>query len=216
MLNYSRRLYTRIRNDEKTTRTGFILIFIILGLILANVLYLNFSSLKQKTPEAVIQTTNTSSNGLDIEKEIEPTPTLTPPVTSQAAKPARSNPVSKTLVKDNFIPLGSGTTTAKDWTDVAGAQATIDFNQYSPINKIIFEASVNVPTGNQTVSVRLFNVTDKHPVWYSEVTANNSPAYLISSPIIYDLGAKTYQVQMKTQLGFSADLTQSRIHVISK
>ncbi|EKD86751.1 MAG: hypothetical protein ACD_37C00158G0001, partial [uncultured bacterium] len=32
--------------------------------------------------------------------------------------------------------------------------------------------------------------------------------------IIYDKGSKTYQVQMKTQLKYTANVTQSRVHII--
>jgi hypothetical protein len=38
-------------------------------------------------------------------------------------------------------------------------------------------------------------------------------AYLISNPIAYDKGSKIYQVQMKTQLQYPANLTQARIHI---
>ncbi|OGH19668.1 MAG: hypothetical protein A3D74_00540 [Candidatus Levybacteria bacterium RIFCSPHIGHO2_02_FULL_37_13] len=48
-------------------------------------------------------------------------------------------------------------------------QAYIDRSNYEDLESVVFEASVHVPTGNQTAGVRLFNATDKHPVWFSEV-----------------------------------------------
>jgi hypothetical protein len=116
--------------------------------------------------------------------------------------------------KEYFIPLGSGSNLSDNWTDITGAEATIDTSQYRQIKKVIFEATIQVPTGNQTVWVRLFNVTDKHPVWYSEISMNGTgPILLTSQPISLDVGNKTYQVQMKNQLQFTASLNQSRIRL---
>ena len=64
--------------------------------------------------------------------------------------------------------------------------------------------------------MRLYNVTDKHPVWFSDVSLEGgTPALLISKPITLDSGNKTYQVQMKTSLKFQAFLDQSRLHIIT-
>ncbi|OGG34753.1 hypothetical protein A2363_03285 [Candidatus Gottesmanbacteria bacterium RIFOXYB1_FULL_47_11] len=116
--------------------------------------------------------------------------------------------------KEYYIPLGTGTNATSEWVDVVGASAYVDTAQYPRIKKVIFEATVAVPTGNQTVYVRLFNATDKHPVWFSEVSMNTTgPSALTSSPITLDKGNKLYQVQMKTQLKFTANLSQARIHI---
>jgi hypothetical protein len=148
---------------------------------------------------------------------ISSTPTSTPtpfPTATPTQHPVTVINENEPAIKDYFIPFGTGTSQAGDWTDVPGLQANIDFGNYQNIKEVHFEVSVNVPTGNQSVSVRLFNVTDKHPVWYSEVTTNNN--YVSSPAIIYDKGAKLYQVQMKTELQFLANLTQARIHIILK
>lgn len=118
------------------------------------------------------------------------------------------------VAKEYYVPLGTGTSSSNDWTDVSGASASVDTAQYPRIKKVVFEATVSVPNGNQVAYVRLFNLTDKHPVWYSEQSMNTSgPTLLISQPITLDKGNKTYQVQMKTQLQFPANLNQSRIHI---
>ena len=121
-------------------------------------------------------------------------------------------------VKEFFIAFGSGSNSSNDWQDVPGLQAYIDSNNYPHIKSVTFEASVHVPTGNETANVRLFNATDKHPVWSSEVLFNGggSPQLLISKPITFDEGNKLYKVQMKTQLQFQAILDQARIHIITK
>jgi hypothetical protein len=116
--------------------------------------------------------------------------------------------------KEYFVPLGTGTNVTDDWNDVAGASAYVDTAQYPRIKKVVFEATVAVPTGNESAYVRLFNATDKHPVWFSELSMDTTGPVLLTSPAIaLDKGSKLYQVQMRTQLKFTANLTQSRIHI---
>lgn len=119
-------------------------------------------------------------------------------------------------VKEFFVPFGTGSNSTDDWQDVAGLRASLDASNYGSIKTVTFEASVRIPTGNETAYVRLYNVTDKHPVWFSDVSLDGGVAQLlISKPITLDLGNKTYQVQMKTSLKYPAFLDQSRIHIIT-
>lgn len=118
--------------------------------------------------------------------------------------------------KEYYVPLGSGSNTTNDWTDVSGASAYIDTASYGRIKTATFEATVTVPAGSQKVWVRLFNATDKHPVWFSEMTTDNaSPTLLTSEAITLDGGNKLYQVQMKTQLKAPTNLVQSRVRIIT-
>jgi hypothetical protein len=120
-------------------------------------------------------------------------------------------------VKEFFIPFGNGTNSSGDWEDVGGLKTLIDSSKYPSIKSITFEASVSIPTANQTAYVRLFNETDQHPVWFSDVSMEGgTPQFLISKPIALDSGNKVYKVQMKTSLKFQAILNQARIHIIIK
>lgn len=122
--------------------------------------------------------------------------------------------ISTATAKEYFVPLGTGTNATSDWTDVIGASATVDTTQYPKIKKVVFEATLAVPTGNQVAYVRLFNKTDGHPVWFSELSMNTTgPTLLTTQAITLDRGSKLYQVQMKTQLKYPANLNQSRIHI---
>jgi hypothetical protein len=142
------------------------------------------------------------------------TPIATPTV--QAPRPTVSaRIVSTPAVREYFIPFGTGTNQSSDWENVPGAEASVDFGGYRTIQKIVFEVTVSIPTANETASVRLFNVTDKHPVWNSEITTSNN-IYTVSEPLVYDTGAKVYQVQMKTQLQHLAELTLARVHIYLK
>lgn len=117
--------------------------------------------------------------------------------------------------KEFFIPIGSGLNKTDDWEDISGVQVYVDSTKYGRIKKVVFEVSVRVPTKNQWVNVRLFNATDKHPVWFSEVffPGGSDAKLLVSDPITLDQGEKLYKVQMKTQLKHEAFLDQSRIHI---
>lgn len=121
-----------------------------------------------------------------------------------------------TATKEYYVPLGSGTNTTNEWTDVSGASAYINTASYGKIKQATFEATVAIPTGAQRVWVRLFNATDKHPVWFSEMTADGSAPQLLASPsITLDPGNKLYQVQMKTQLKILTNLSQSRVKIVT-
>lgn len=127
---------------------------------------------------------------------------------------SNSKDLSSNSTKEFFIPLGSGAGASRDWSDVSGAQAYIDSSMYGEIKTVVFEPSVFTPTGNQTVWVRLYNVTDKHPVWYSEVSMDGGLTKLLfSQGINLDQGNKLYQVQIKTGLGYISNLEQARIHI---
>lgn len=117
-------------------------------------------------------------------------------------------------VKELFIPLGGGTNSTDDWADLAGIQAYVDTRNYGKIKTVVFEAALRIPTGNEVAYARLYNVTDKHPVWNSEVSLEGgTPKLVVSSLFTLDEGNKLYQVQMKTSLKFQAILDQARIHI---
>ena len=141
------------------------------------------------------------------------TQTGTLPTTAPVVQPTESSQHQAT-VKEFFIPLGTGSSTAADWTDVPGVKAEIDSTKYANIQKVLFEASTHVPSANQIVEVRLYNETDKYVVSNSEFLypSGTTQNFRIAA-IQLGQGAKTYQVQMKTQLQYSAVLDQSRIHI---
>lgn len=117
-------------------------------------------------------------------------------------------------VKEYYIPFGSSSSSAEDWTDIPGLQAYVDSARYGRIKSVVFEATIRIPTGNQIAYARLFNATDKHPVWFSEVSLEGgTPKLLTSAPITLDKGNKLYQVQMKTSLKYQSFLDQARLRI---
>lgn len=151
-----------------------------------------------------------------------PTPSITlpqavaiPTMQSTSVTPALVTTIQTTSsVKELFVPLGSGQTDATDWTDISGALGYIDRTSYTGIKKVVLEATVSIPNGNEAAWIRLFNKTDGHPVWSSETSwAGGNTQFLISQPITLDSGNKLYQVQVKNQLPSMAIVTNSRIHI---
>ena len=197
----------RLEKDERIAKRSFAVAGVILIVLIANLLFINYKFLNQKETVENIQVpaeiSNLEPTITDESQRVTPLPTVV--VVEQKTTPS---------LKDYFISFGSGTSSSQDWVDVGGLQATVDLASYGSIKDIRLEASIQVPGENQSVSVRLFNKTDKHPVWNSEITKNTGASgYIVSSPIIYDSGAKTYSVQMKTQLGGVASLGEARLHI---
>lgn len=181
-----------------------------------------FTNIINKTPPAEIKATVSSdvcpqSCVSQIQQAIvSAKPDATPVSNAASATPSSVSNSSQT--KEYYIPFGSGSGSSADWQDVPGLQANVNSNSYGSIKSVVFEASLHIPTGNQTANVRLYNATDNHPVWNSEVNFNgNTNSILLVSPnISLDSGNKLYKVQMKTQLQYPAILDQSRLHITTK
>ena len=205
------------------------LIFVFLLAIFLNLLYLDLIIAKGtniKTIEKIISapTFDKSSDNTaclneckalineEIGKLNKATPVISSPTPTKA--PASAQTTSSTT-KEYYVPFGSGSGSSLDWQDMAGLQASIDSNGYNSIKSVVFEVSLHVPTGNETASVRLYNSTDNHPVWNSELTfnGNSSSVFMSSDSISLDSGNKLYKVQIKTQLQYSAIVDQSRVHI---
>jgi len=205
-------LRRQIEKDEKEIKIGFTLSALLIIILLANVVYLNLfivkiSSSKPSEPIAVkaVPTLTPSAS---------PSPIL---VTVTSSPPNQNSPTS-IKPKDYFVNLGSGTNQSLDWADVPGTLNTFDIAQYENIKEVHLESNIDVPTANGTVSVRLFNKTGNYAVWNSErsVQAQTKGDLIISQNIIYDTGPKLYQIQMKSQFGVPANLTQVRLHIIAQ
>jgi len=210
-------LFTKLQRHEKWAAVMVSLEGILTLLLLANIIYLNIYLFNRGLLPKPSDTSHVQSPVVSI----TPSPITQPTrqTTLSPATPSKTQPPAQTFVprtvKDYYISLGSGASDANTWTDVPGVQAVIDFGQYPHVKEIHFEISLYIPTANEWVSVRLYNETDKHPVWNSQVTTDPATtAYLTSPALSYDTGAKLYQVQMETQLQAPTTLVQSRIHII--
>lgn len=207
----------------------------ILTIALVDLVYINYLVLKQS--QRIEENTSSDTNSQSESRTItgESPAAEASPETSQAASPSPSvgtngetvveketivekQTVVQTAQKEIFIPLGDGTTAKNSYTNLTGAQVTIDSSNYPGISKAYFEASVSVVGGNGKGWVQLYNSTAGRPVWFSEVsTSSGSPTALQSSPISLEKGQNTYVVQAKTDLTeFTVIVSGARIHIILK
>ncbi len=196
-------------------------------LVLLNLLFLDFLLVNSRKVQ-IIEKTISVPNTIDICPKsclseisqatkgailpVKPSVALTPLPT---AKPVSQTSASSS-VKEFFVPFGTGSNSSDDWQDVPGLKATLDPANYGNMKTVVFEATIRIPTGNETAYVRLYNINDKHPVWFSDISLEGgTPQLIISKSITLDSGNKTYQVQMKTSLKYPAYLDQSRLHIIT-
>lgn len=216
--------------DERTMRIGFVVLTVS---VLMNLVVLDFWVISNKPIEQIIQRESGSVSKESAQcpasciSEIrEATSSVKQTVAAPASKKSleTSSSVTSTTVstpvqtgssvKEFIIPFGGGSNSSEDWEDVAGLQAYVDSTKYGSIKSVVFEATMRIPTGNQTAYVRLYNATDKHPVWLSEMSLEGgTPKLLTSQALTLPSGNKLYQVQMKTQLKFQAILDQARLRI---
>jgi len=201
----------------------------IIVLALADLLYLNWWVLSNEKQE----TGNQKQDDVRVITEASPSPS---PVTSVPPSPGASPTVetktieTKTVVeketqtivqtaqREIFIPIGTGSTKKSSYEDLAGLEVTIDTNKYTNIESVVFEASIWVQDGNGKVFAQLYNKTEGHPVWNSEISTSSATGILATSAAItLSSGSKTYKVQAKTNLvEFAAHVDNARIKITLK
>lgn len=201
----------------------------IIALALADLLYINWWMIKnqkleaggqkQEESRAVTEATPASSPSVTPSPEPEESPVVeTKTVETKTVVEKETQTIVQTAQKEIFIPIGSGSTKKSSYDDLAGLEVTIDSGKYSAIEAADFEASLWVQDGNGRVTAQLFNKSDGHPVWNSEISTSSATGVLTTSPkITLSAGNKTYKVQAKTALTeFAAHVDNARIKITLK
>lgn len=191
---------------------GFVFNIVLLDIIVVRGIF--FAPVQNQAARIEQQTPQTQQATPTIIPTTEALPTPTPAKVAPVIQTQYIN--TSPQVKEYYVPLGTGQANSADWQNIAGAQAYVNSANYPHIKQAVFEVTVHVPNATQDVFVRLFNATDQHPVWYSDVTFSgigNTPQLLISQPVNVDSGNKLYTVQIKTQLQAATVLDQARIHI---
>ena len=138
-------------------------------------------------------------------------------LSSSNSKPLEILGNTSKSIKENFVPLGSGSTDKTDWDNLTATETIIDPGNYGTIKEAYFIVSLKNPTQNGQTDVQLYNVTDKHPVWGSHVVMNGPQSQTINSNSIQlDKGAKLYRVQLKSSLGYSVSVENAKIRIVSE
>lgn len=198
------------------------------GFVITNLMYLNFLVFRQQSEvgKMYIASTNTQGESENISQKVCDRASCVPALYNAIHEATASLKLSPVFTsagneggedKEYFISFGGGTSTSGDWADVLGLEASVDGSRYGNVISTHFVITGYIPTGNQIAYVRLFNKTDKHPVWFSDIQFEGSQAQLlVSKPITLEVGEKTYQVQMKSQLKFETIITQARLKIVAK
>ena len=209
-------------------------VFILAVFLLLDLVFLNYKILgKNKNPQTNNNSSNIVSNNTDTLSKTASSASAIGDTCGQACQDQINKAVAAALSTQNtqsaaqsisqsstneyFIPLGTSVVNSTSWQTVSGLQASIDGSAYGSIQTATFEISVSIPTGNETANFLLYNSTQNHPVWNSNVTfsGGTTPQLLISSPITLDPGSNLYVVQAQTQLTFPAYITQARVRIIT-
>lgn len=122
--------------------------------------------------------------------------------------------VTTTVTREIYIPVGSGSTKSSSWDALEGIEVNIDTNKYGYIKEAYFQAALRIPTANGEVRAKLYNETDKHDVWFSEVSSAGATGIIKEAKITVDKGAKLYRVYLKSTLEAEAVLDLARIKLI--
>lgn len=149
--------------------------------------------------------------------QINPTMTSIPssspsPIVSLPVVPLEKY-VSKQY-RELYITIGSGSSKSHQWDALEGVEVNIDTNKYPKILEAYFQVSLRIPTANGEVFSKLYNETEKHDVWFSEITSQGSEAKLKEAKINLSSGPNSYRVYLKSSLEAEALLDQARIKII--
>jgi hypothetical protein len=196
---------------------------------LLDLVFINYWVLKQshRATESKSQSEVSRQVVVDVNKNTASSPTPIPgaspiPTPAPTAAPAQATStqtvVQQTVVQTPqqiFIPIGSGSTTSNSYANLSGVQVTIDSSKYSSIASIYFEANLSVTGGNGMTYAQLYDSTQNHPVWFSQISSNSPSGALITSPSInLDPGVNTYVVQAYTTLNqYPANVSTARIQI---
>lgn len=229
-----------MENEKK--RKIFIIILILLGiLVLGNLLLLDIKLFKEKeaTSEggfkdsqesipgqqelSLTEKSATDSCGLicqefikeKIKEELAKV-TLTagqssvsPVVTKITAQATVSQP------KVVYVPLITGGSVASvSWTDIIPSEFYFDLSNYPGVKEVRFEVYL-LSVNNDQVSARLYDVTNKRGVDYSDLhTINSSFTRLESSKLTIWQGNNKYTLQLRSVNGTGAQLKDARLKII--
>lgn len=134
---------------------------------------------------------------------------------NQSAKVIQSRQIK--TAREYYIPLGSGSTNRNYFDNLTATETTIDPENYGAIREAYFIASLRNPTQNGQIETQIYNVTDNHPVWGSQVIMKGPVSQTITSgKITLAQGLKLYRVQLKSTMSFDAYLDNAKIRIIAE
>ncbi len=154
-----------------------------------------------------------------LDKINEATASLKPAAQAEVAPLTKTVVITQpaTALKEFYIALGTGTGVGNDWKDIDNTDTKVDLSSFGRIKNVYFEVAGILQNDNVTANVRLYNVSDKQPVWNSEVTVNKLKCQTLTSlPISLPPGVKTYRIQVKSTLNATVYVDQARLRIVAE
>lgn len=189
-------------------------IFILILLVFINLLILDWKIFIDKKDVFVLNQQLLEGSNQEQSKSPSPTPTIYASITPTQSPEVSESPKAKTAIREIYIPLGTGSTKSSSWDALEGVEAAIDLSKYSAIKEVYFQVAIRVPTGNGTVSAKLYNQSDNHDVWFSEISNDGMVSNLKEAKVTLTEGSKLYRVYLRSSLEYEALLDFARLKLI--
>ncbi|MDD2823494.1 MAG: hypothetical protein PHQ59_05455 [Candidatus Daviesbacteria bacterium] len=142
-----------------------------------------------------------------LQRQVSQLQTGTTPAPVQESTSTKKSPV--------YIPLGwVASSSVLDWTTISTESISIDTNDYPGMTSAQFEGRIVNYQGNGTCFSRIINTTDGSPLLGSQISASASDySWVISPAFSLSGGKKTYAVQLKTNTGYAAQISDARLKI---
>lgn len=214
-------------------RSGNFLIILLFVLILGNLFILDLKIFYPHSPlflsEAITNptpapfSTTTDPSGTDLSCPTSCVALInqvTSPSAAIGAPEITTSPVAlqRTGVsREIYIPLGSGSTKKSDWDDLTATETIIDPSAYGTFRQAYLTYSLSNPTQNGQVEARLYNATDKYPIYGSHVIMNGPSSQTINTgEFPLPAGNKLYRVQLRSSLSYPAYLDNAKMRIVTE
>lgn len=176
------------------------------------------------TPKSTPQTIDVSTASATLEKLQAEVTNLKAAIATIAASSTtttiRSNTSTTNVISASYptreyvVPMGGGTTTNRDWTELPSAQVIFDPKNYQPVKALYVEVAGSIVSGE--VEVMITDMTHNRPYYEATLIFNSgTAAWKRSQALAVPPGASTLQLSMRTSNGELATVHESRIVVVS-
>ncbi len=205
---------------------GSVVVFLVGNLLVLN--YLSFFKKPEGEKIALSQVSPTPTALLAKETTREPNLSVCPQgcldlIDTSVNETDQASPVVESdkketiqnLVKEIFIPLGSGQFEGNDWQLLPGTTTTVNTSLYRGIKSVFLQASLGIPNASGKVEARLYNLTDGYEVWGSHIENQGGGLKMISSSgFELPKGEKNYQLRVRSSIGSPALVGLARLRII--
>ncbi len=179
----------------------------------------SLNSLRQSISNSAIQQFSNSCDAVCIRKLVDEAIASVSGITKPQKEQVIERVVEKVQTvssgpKTQYITLGGGETSSTAWTDIPGAEVTLDIADFGQIKQIFFEVSLFSQSGK--VFGRLWDKRAGTIISGSEVDHIAGDAQVKSSPVTIPASGRTIFLQLKSEVGQPVKANTSRLRVDTK